>query len=372
MVVTHRQLTILKTHSHGESVYERFVRTTFKKAPVNTEVLNLPTWVPDWRKSVLNSNTTQSHSWLNQIHQGKQPVFNDEEFGALVKFSDDSRRLSVNGMRVGQISTVYKGGTFPYPVKSDDQSFANLTCTERFANFLGLAGHGRDVISQYFRFVFRSAEGTTNRLFEYETDLSDPIHTMIFRENGNITMDLEGALGCQLINFLVNLIGEENLSGVPASGNNVQENSTVPAFPADDKAALCTWWGAITGAFDIDTWPDSFKDKLKARAGGAHMDEEGRAESMQEIKAWIGTKSFNFFIIPGFGLGACPDCIKVEDGDFVFRPAAHDGPIILRPVGDGTFKNVGECFVSHTLIRAMDNEETLRSMRHLYKWVDIV
>jgi hypothetical protein len=362
MVITHRELTIMTTHSHGETAYEHFVRTTFKKAPVNTQILNLPTWVPDWRKSVTNSYTSQAHSWLNESHRGKQPVFNDEEFGALVKFSDDSRRLSVKGMRVGQISYMYNGDIFPYPASMNDHGgLATLGPRERFANFLRLAGHGRDIISQYFRFVFRSAEGTTHRLLEYETEL--------------IRMDLEGVLGSQLIKFLARSIGEQNLLEVPTSGHNVEEESTgeaCPAGDATDDAALSTWWEAVTGAFDIETWPNSSKDRLKATAYGAHMDDEGRAESMQEINAWIGTKSFNFFIIPGFGLGVCPDCVKVEVGDFVFRPAAHDGPMIFRPVGDGTFKNVGECFVSHTLIRAMDNEETLRSMRSLYQWVEIV
>lgn len=366
----------MTTHSHGETAYEMFVRDMFEKAPINTTILNLPTWVPDWRKSVSNSITHESHSWLNEQHRGKQPIFNDEEFSNLIKFYDDGRRLNVKGMRVGEISTVYKGDIFPYPAKFEDhESSAALDSKARFVNFLSLAGHGSEIMSQYFRFVFRSAEGTTHRLFEYETDLSDPIHTMKFLENGHITMDLEGILGTRLIKFLVRLIGEENLFRLYTSGNDVEKDAKSPEFHAEDAydaAALSTWWEAITSGFDMEAWPQSSKDRLKATACGAHKDDEGLAESMQEIKAWIGTKSFNFFIIPGFGLGVCPACIEVEAGDLVFRPAAHDGPIILRPVDDRTFKNVGECCVAHTLVRAMDNDETLRSKMPLYEWVDII
>ncbi|KAJ4291664.1 hypothetical protein N0V90_009559 [Kalmusia sp. IMI 367209] len=404
LVSTHRELTILATHSHGESSYEHFLRLQFGKPKVEMETLDLPSWVPDLRTSLKNSSTNQIHMWLNERHKGETPIFTDDEFTNLVKFSDDGRKLRILGMKVGKISAVYSGDMFPYLAKvagHDEDDTVGLPFRDQFANFVQLAAHGEEILSHYFRFVFRSAEGTNSPLFDYETDLSEPISMMVFLDNGNITVNTEGTFGSRLIKFLVRLIGDNGLfsgtstsrktESAPEEHNGEESDSpeSIDSFIASGKDAEIDpskWWDAMTGAFDMKTWPQSMKDNLIATACGADASQEGREDSMKEIQSWIGTKRFNFFVVPGFGLGVCPDCIKPEVGDIVFRPAAHNGPMILRPVRDvvpvydapswlrpiGSFKNVGECFVSHSLVRAMDNKDTMQSMLSKLRWAEIV
>lgn len=375
MIIAHRELTMLKTHDHGESTYETFVRLTYQKSVVGKDILALPSWVPDFRKmSLSNDTTSQAHIWLAEKHKGRKPTFDKEEFDRLVKFSNDSRTVSIRGMKVGVISTTYGGNIFPYPVKSSDGKGSEEPNFQRgFINFLRMASQGKEILSQYFRFVFRSAEGTTNELLDYRTDLGEAIHTMKFFEDGKGSVDQEGVFGSRIVRFLAKLVGENDIFTLQESdgGNSATirdslgVNTTSPDW-------FSQWWEALTGAFDIGTWPDKMRDGIKAAAYSSDMSGKIREESMDEIEAWIGKKTFNFFIVPGFGLGVCPDCVSPEKDDFVFRPAAHDGPIVLRPAGDGTYKNVGECFISHSLVRSMDREETMRSMMPLYQWINIV
>ena len=377
MIITHRELTMLKTHGHGESSYEIFVRLTYHKSASGTDILALPSWVPDFRKMSLSSDTiSQAHIWLTEQHKGQKPAFNEEEFGQLVKFSDEGRTISIRGMKIGVISNIYGENIFPYLVKTGDETGSNEhDFKSGFVNFLRLADQGQEIISQYVRFVFRSAEGTTNELLDYRTDLSEPLHTIKFFEDGRATIDQEAAFGSRLIRFLSKLVGENRTFALSGDESGAENSATIHdtlGISSTGQTWFSKWWGALTGAFDITTWPEQMKNGLKTAALTSDVSGNTRDESMDEIEAWIGTKTFNFFVVPGFGLGVCPDCIRPEEGDFIFRPAAHDGPIVLRPVGDGTYKNVGECFISHPLVRAMDQEETMRSMRPLYKWIDVV
>jgi hypothetical protein len=397
MVTTGRRLTTLFSHSHGTSLYRSYSRMTFKNLAIETVPLDLPTWVPDWREATINHTLRLSSEWLHERHKGEQPVYNDEEFERLVQFSEDGRILKIKGIKVGEIHEVFGGDMFPYPQKSDQDhkddvdKGAALSFRDAFANFVKLTAHGKEIICQYFRFVFRSSEGSTTAIFDHATDISKPIEIMKFLDGGDrILVTDEAALGTRIIRFLARLIGENDLfqfrsSGVPVeemlsleglTTNDISESAAVEKYLSSDmhgEVALSKWWDAMMSAFDdFQAWPAFLKNRTRADACGAGMSDEDRESSMKEVQAWTGTTKFKFFIVPGFGLGVCPSCVQPEKGDVVFRPAAHDGPMVLRPAGNGTYKHVGECFVSHALVRAMDEQETMQSMMSLLQWVEIV
>lgn len=377
MVLTHRELTVLTTHEHGESAYEKFVRLTYPKTLVETQALHLPSWVPNWRSMSLRDNSISGeHMWLSDKQRGTKPVFSDDEFAQLVQFSADGSRLRIAGMHIGAIAQVHDGEIFPYPIKRDDpESVGPADFQTSFSNFLRLAAHGSEIVSQYFRFVFRSAEGTTNGLLDYGTDLGARLHTIKYLEDGKLAVHMEGVFGYQILKFLVGLLGERNLPALLASQGEDREaaesTQTSPEPRPQGELRFSQWWEALTCAFDIDTWPEPTKQRYQATALDTDPSAEAR-ESMNTVRSWIGSKRFNFFIVPDVGLGISPQCIKPQEGDVVFRPAAHDGPMMLRPVGDGTYKNVGECFVSNSLVRSMDDQETMRGMTARYEWVEMV
>ena len=391
MIVTHRDLMVLTTHSHGRAAYQNFIDRTFGKTRADTELLDLPSWVPDWRQVLINTNAQQSHGWMHEDQKGKQPVFTDEEFKGLVQMSESKRILKVKGLQVGTITEIFGQDIFPYPLPTkddnDEENDAAASHHERFANFVALATHGKDIICQYLRFVFRSSEGSTNKLLDYNVDLTTPIEVMKFQEDDSITVSEEAVFGSRIIKFLVRAMGEHSLLGNQSSDTQAVnpldqitqgakslsiDNDITPSTSTDPH--FSTWWPSLLATFGgLETWPPRMENGLKEAAYGAGLGEEGRQESMDEIQSWIGTKKFKFLLVQGVGLAVCPSCVHPEQGDVIWRFAASDGPIILRPIGAGCemFRVVGECWVADNATRAMDFADWMSKADDL-SWAEII
>lgn len=391
-----RRLDIIHSHYHESS--SGSLSYPHQAIEFHREVLlSLPSWVPDWRKPLVNTLanlgvSVGSHRWLQEKHRGKVYNFTDEEFGRVAAIGLDNRTLRVKAFKLGNVIEIVGTNIFPCPSIRERTEFRRS-----FIEWVDLISYGPQVLAQYLRFLFRDVLERSNTLdvddltspFRLKLDLDEYVES--YPENITWFDRKHVQFEKEIFFYILALIGSNDLLGFsrirPAIEAMLEEDGapqiatydleSVHEFlmnPGHGEVALSRWWPTFCAVFNTDpgAWGPTVWREVRSMICGMSRSSEEKY-TLQMPQKWLdhGKFGYTFFLVQGYGLGVCPPCVKPESGDVVAKLAALAEPVILRPMRSVSNKKtvftlVGECFVVHSQARTVITPELASQMEFIY------